>query len=107
MPSLQYFTNPTFSILPPLFDPLIQRLQNPCIYRRDHVHGSIQFFLGHPRFPCVRKAPIHSRITEPHHRDREANEHLFALGEAFDSVRVAIKSPEICLFHCFNSFRLA
>jgi hypothetical protein len=63
-----------------LFDPLIERLQHSCIHRGDHVHRGIQLFFGHPRFPCVRKAAIHSRITKAHHRYREPHEHFLTLG---------------------------
>jgi hypothetical protein len=45
-------------------------LQYTGVYRRDHIDGGIQLFFGHARFPCVRKAPVHSGIAEPHHRDR-------------------------------------
>ena len=81
--------------LVPLLDALIQRLQHPGIDRRDHIDRSLQFFFRHPRFPCVRKAPVNSWITEPHHRDGEADEHLFPLGKTFDGMGVAVKSSEI------------
>ena len=51
-----------------LLDPLIERLQNSGIHSRNHVNGGVQFFLGHPCFPCVRKTAIHSRIAQAHHR---------------------------------------
>jgi hypothetical protein len=63
-----------------LFDPLIQRLQHSRIHSRNHVNSGVQLFLGHPRFPCTRKAPVHSPIAQPHHRDGEAHEHFFTLG---------------------------
>ena len=47
---------------------LIERLQDARIHRRDHIDRGIQLFFRHPRFPCVRKAPLHSRIAQPHHR---------------------------------------
>jgi hypothetical protein len=50
-------------LIPSLY-PLIERLQNTRIHRRDHVHCGIKLFLGHPRFPCVRKAPLHSQIAQ-------------------------------------------
>ena len=81
--------------LVPLLDALIQRLQHPGINRGDHIDRSLQFFFRHPRFPCVRKAPVNSWITEAHHRDGEADEHLFPLGKTFDGMRVAVKSSEI------------
>jgi hypothetical protein len=84
-----------FLAFAPLLDPLIQRLQHSRIYRGDHIDRSIQFFFRHPRFPCVRKAPVHSRIAEPHHCDGETDEHLFAVGETFDGVRIAVESSEI------------
>ena len=81
--------------LVPLLDALIQRLQHPGIDRGDHIDRSLQFFFRHPRFPCVRKAPVNSWITEAHHRDGETDQHLLALGETFDGVRVTVESSEI------------
>ena len=81
--------------LVPLLDALIQRLQHPGIDRGNHIDCGVQLFLRHPRFPCVRKAPIHSWIAEAHHRDGETDEHLFPLGETFDGKGVAVKSSEI------------
>jgi len=63
-----------------LVDPLIERLQDSRVYRGDHIYGCIQFFIRHPCFPCVRKAPINSRIAKPHHGDGETDEHLFLFG---------------------------
>jgi hypothetical protein len=81
-----------------LFDPLIQRLQHFRVHCTDHIDwGGIELFLGHARSPCVRKATIHSRITEPHHRDGKTNEHLLALGETFDGMRIALESSKISL----------
>ena len=91
------------SLFVSLLDPLIQRLQHARVHRGDHIYRRIEFFLGHPRFPCVRKAPIHSRVAEPHHRDGETDQHLFAFGEAFNSVGVAVKRSEISFLHCRRS----
>jgi hypothetical protein len=63
-----------------LFDPLIQGLQHPCIHSGNHINRSVQFFFGHPCFPCVRKAPVHSRIAQPHHRYCQAHEHFLTVG---------------------------
>jgi hypothetical protein len=63
-----------------LFDSLIQRLQNARIHSGNYIHGRVQFLLRHSRFPCIRKAPLHSRIAEPHHRNGQADEHLFTVG---------------------------
>ena len=82
-----------------MLDALIQRLQHPCIDRGDHVHRRIEFFFGHACFPCVRKATIHSRIAEPHHCDCEADQHLLALGEAFDGMRIAVEGSKISFLH--------
>jgi hypothetical protein len=79
-----------------LFDPLVERLQNSGIHRGYHIDRSIQFFIRHPRFPCVRKAALHSRIAEAHHSDREAHEHFLTLSQALDGMGVAIESSEIC-----------
>ena len=67
------------SLLVSLFDSLIQRLQHARIHRSDDIHRRVQFFVGHPGFPCVRKAPFYSRVTKSHHRHRQANEHLLAV----------------------------
>ena len=89
--------------LVPIFDPLIQRLQNPCVHGGDHVDRGIQFFLRHPRFPCVRKAPLHSRITKPHHRDRETDQHLLPLGETFHRMGVSVEGSKIRFFQSCSS----
>jgi hypothetical protein len=83
----------------PLLDSLIERLKHARIHGGDDVHGGIQFFFGHPRFPCVRKAAIHSGIAEPHRRDREADEHLLALAEALDGMRISVECPKVGFFH--------
>jgi hypothetical protein len=70
-------------------------LQNPRVHRGDHVHGGVQLFFGHPRFPCVRKAPLHSRIAKPHHGDRETDQHFLPLGETFHGMGIAIKSSKV------------
>ena len=83
------------SHLASLLDPLIQRLQHARVYGGDHIHRRIEIFFGHTRFPCVRKAAIHSRIAEPHHRDGKTDEHLLALGEALHRMRIAIESAKV------------
>ena len=83
------------SLFVSLLDPLIQRLQNPRVHRGDDIHSCIEFFFRHSRFPCVRKAAIHSRIAEAHRRHRQTDEHLLAFGEAFDGMRLTIKSSKI------------
>lgn len=83
----------------PLLDPLIERLHYPRIHRGNYVHRGVQFLLGHSRFPCVRKASVHSRIAEPHHRDGETDEHLLAIGQALDRMRITVKRSKICFCH--------
>jgi hypothetical protein len=78
-----------------LLNPLIERLQHSCVNCGDHIDRRIEFFFGHPRFPCVRKATLNSRIAKPHHCDGETDEHLLALGQTFDRVGVAIKSSKV------------
>jgi hypothetical protein len=78
-----------------LLNPLIQGLEHARIHRGDDIHGGIQFFLGHPAFPCVRKAAFYSWIAEAHHRDGQADEHLFAVGETLDSMGVTIELAKI------------
>ena len=87
-----------------LLDPLIQRFEHSRVHRGDHVYRRIELFFRHPRFPCVRKAPVHSWIAEPHHRDGETDQHLFSLGEALDGVGIAIESAEIGFLQGLNSF---
>ena len=74
------------SLFVSLLDPLIQRLQNTGIHRGDDIHSRIEFFFRHPRFPCVRKAAVHSRIAEPHHGCRQTDQHFLALGETLDRI---------------------
>jgi hypothetical protein len=88
-----------------LLNALIEGLQHPCIDCGDHIHSRVQLFFRHACFPCIRKAPIHSRIAEPHHCDREADQHLLALSEAFDGVRIAVECPKIGFFHVIAPVR--
>jgi hypothetical protein len=83
-------------------DPLIERLQHPRIHRCDHVHRCVQFFFGHSRFPRVREATVDSRIAEPHHCNGETDQHLFALGETFDGVRVAVEGSKVGFLGCHD-----
>ena len=87
------------SLFVSLLDPLIQRLQNTGIHRGDDIHSRIEFFFRHPRFPCVRKAPLNSGIAEAHRRHRQTDEHLLAFGEALDGMRLSIESSKIGFLH--------
>ncbi len=89
----------------PLLDPLIQRLQHARIHRRDHIHRRVQFLFRHPRFPCVRKAPINSGIAKPHHRHGQSHEHLFPFAETLHRVGVAIKGSKVGFLQSRRSFR--
>jgi hypothetical protein len=60
--------NPPSLLLLPLLDPLVKRFQHAGINRGNHVDRGVQFFFSHPCFPCVRKAPLDSRIAKAHHR---------------------------------------
>jgi hypothetical protein len=82
-----------------LLDPLIQRLQHPGVHSGNDINRCIQLFLSHSRFPCVRKAAFHSRITEAHHRDGEADEHLLAFAKTFDGVSIAIEGSKVGFLH--------
>jgi hypothetical protein len=88
-----------------LLDPLIERLKHSSVHRRDDIHRRVELFFGHSRFPCVRKAAIDSGIAEPHHRDREADQHLLAFGEALGRMRVPIERSEVSFFHGHCSFQ--
>ena len=81
--------------LVPLLDPLIQRLKHARVNGSNDIHRCIEFFLGHARFPCVRKATIHSRIAQPHHRNGEANQHLLSFSETVDRMRITIEGSKI------------
>ena len=83
----------------PLLDSLIERLKHARVHGGDHIDRGIQLFFGHPRFPCVRKAAIHSGIAEPHRRDREADEHLLALAKALDGMRISVECPKVGFCH--------
>jgi hypothetical protein len=93
------YQSQNFVSLGSLLDPLIERLQNARVHCGNHVDRGVQLFFGHARFPCIRKAPIHSRIAEPHHRNRETDEHLLALAETLHGVRVAVESSKVGFLH--------
>ena len=90
-----------------LLDPLIERLQHAGVHRGDHIHSGIQLFFAYPRFPCVRKASIHSRVAQPHHCNGEADEHLLALGEALDCVGITIECSKVWFFQFPSSSDLS
>jgi hypothetical protein len=87
-----------------LSDSLIQRLQHARIHRSDDIHRRVQFFVGHPGFPCVRKAPFYSRIAQSHHRHSQADEHLLSLAETFDGMSVTIESAKISFLQRVTPF---
>jgi hypothetical protein len=74
---------------------LIQRLQDTRIHGGNYIHRPVQFFLRHSRFPCVRKAPLDSRVAQSHHRNGQANQHLFSISETFNGMGVAIEGSKI------------
>jgi hypothetical protein len=78
-----------------LLDPLVQRLQHARIHRSDYVYCRIEFLFRHPGFPCVRKASFDSRVAQSHHRNGQADEHLFAVAETFDSMGVTVEGAKI------------
>jgi hypothetical protein len=86
-----------------LLDALIQRLQHSRIHRGDHIHRSIQLLFRHPRFPCVRKAPLHSRIAKTHHRHGEADEHFLPVGETVHRVGITIERTKVGFLHWLPS----
>lgn len=79
----------------PLLDSLIQRFEHAGVNGSNDIHCGIQFFFGHSRFPCVRKAAIHSRIAKAHHSDGETDQHLLALREALHRVCFAVESSKV------------
>jgi hypothetical protein len=84
---------------------LIQRLQDTRIHSGNHIHRRVQFFLSHARFPCIRKAPLHSWVAQSHHRNGQADEHLFTVTETFDSVSVSVEGSKISSLQCVTPFR--
>jgi hypothetical protein len=73
----------------------VERLNNPGVDRRDHVHGAIQVSIGNPGFPCVRKASFDSRLTIAHHGHGQAHEDLLAFAQIGHRMRIAVELPEI------------
>jgi hypothetical protein len=94
----------------PLLDSLIQRFEHPGVNGGYDIHCGIQFFFGHSRFPCVRKAAIHSRIAKAHHRDGESDKHLFSFSETFDRMCFAVEGSKVRFLAChdpsFSDFAL-
>jgi hypothetical protein len=74
---------------------LIQRLQHARVHSGDYIYGCIKLFFCHARFPCVRKASVHSGIAKPHHRDGKTDKHFFPFREALDCMRITIESSEV------------
>jgi hypothetical protein len=80
----------------------VQRLNNAGINCRNDVHSSVQIFLRDTGLPCVRKAPLHSRLTVPHEGHRQADQYLLALAQVGYRMRIPIKLAEIrALTHGF------
>ena len=80
----------------------VQRLNNTGIDCRNDVHGSVQICLRDTGFPCVRKAPLHSRLTITYESNRQPNKYLLALAQAGHCMRIPIKLAEIrALTHGF------
>ena len=79
-----------------------QRLYNAGIDCRNNVHGSVQICLRDTGFPCVRKAPLHSRLTVTYEGNRQPNKYLLALAQIGHRMRISIKLAEIrALTHGF------
>jgi hypothetical protein len=87
----------------PLLDPLIQGLKHARVHRGDDVHRRIEFLFRHASLPCVRKATIHSRVAQPHHRNGEANQHLLSFSETVDRMRITIKSSKVSFLQSHGS----
>jgi hypothetical protein len=80
----------------------VQRLNNAGIDCRDDVHSSVQICLRDTGFPCVRKAPLHSRLTITYESNRQPNKYLLALAQVGHRMRIPIKLAEIrALTHGF------
>ena len=83
----------------PRLDSLIERFEYACVNGSDDIHRCVEFLFGQSRFPCVRKAPVHSGIAVTRHRHSEPKEHLLPFAEAVDAMGVTIELSEICFFH--------
>ena len=73
----------------------VQRLNNAGIDCRNNVHGSVKICLRDTGFPCVRKAPLHSRLTVTDEGNRQPNKYLLALGQVGHRMRIPIKLTKI------------
>jgi hypothetical protein len=83
---------------------LIQRLQHSRVHGGDNIHRRVQFFFRHPCFPCVRKAPLDSGITEAHHRHGKADKHFLAIGETGYGMGIPVESSKVGFVQCRCSF---
>jgi hypothetical protein len=80
----------------------VQRLYNAGIDCRNNIHGSVQICLRDTGFPCVRKAPLHSRLTVTYEGNRQPNKYLLALAQVGHRMCIPIKLAEIrALTHGF------
>jgi len=73
----------------------VERLDNPCIHGSDNVHRHIYIFLSDAGLPCVRKAPLDSRLTVAHKGYRQTHKDLLALAQIGHCVGVAVELPKI------------
>ena len=73
----------------------VQRLYNARIDCRNDIYGSVQVCFRDPGFPCIRKAPLHSRLTVADKSHRQPNKYLLALAQVRYSMRIPIKLAEI------------
>src|SRR5439155_22021260 len=80
------------------------RLQHSRVNRGDYIYRCVQLTLRHSRCPCVRKASLHSWITQPHHRDCQTDKHLLPLGEAGHGVGITIELAKVGFAHVRHSF---
>jgi hypothetical protein len=76
----------------------VQRLNNAGIDCRNNIHSSVQSCLRDTSFPCVRKAPLHSRLTVTYEGNRQSNKYLLALAQVGHRMRILIKLAEIRAF---------
>jgi len=80
----------------------VQRLDDPGIDGRDHIHGTVEVCLRDARLPCVRKASFDSWLAVTHEGDCQPHEDLFTLAQVGHGMCITIKLPKIrALTHRF------
>ncbi len=73
----------------------VERLDNPGVHGGNHVSRTIQICLRDISFPCVRKAPFHSRLTIADHGNGQSHKDFFAFREIWHRMRITVKCAKV------------